>query len=246
MLVKRGFCLAFMAAILLTGIAANQSVVIAQVSTGTIQGTVFDLNGRAVPDASVEIVELERRVTSDAAGIYQFTNLPAGDYTIRIVADNYNAVISSIINVKSGSTTTQDMNFSQVRGSLNQVDVVGTDADAIAEIPGSVAVITQSELWASHPIDANEVLRRVTGVHVREDSGPVALRLNIGIRRLNPDRSPQILILEDGIPLALAPYGEPELYYSPPIDRMRRVEVLKGSGSILYGPQTIGGVINFV
>lgn len=242
----RGFCLAFMAAILLTGIADNQSAVSAQVSTGTIQGTILDPNGRGVPYASVEIVELKRRVTSDAAGIYQFTNLSAGDYRIRIIADGYNAVTSSIISVASGSTTTQDMNFSQVRGSLNQVDVVGTDMDAIAEIPGSVAVITREELRSSHPIDANEVLRRVTGVHVREDSGPVALRLNVGIRGLNPDRSRQILVLEDGIPLALAPYGEPELYYSPPIDRMQRVEVLKGSGSILYGPQTIGGVINFV
>jgi Fe(3+) dicitrate transport protein len=36
------------------------------------------------------------------------------------------------------------------------------------------------------------------------------------------------------------------MYYSPPIDRMIGVEVLKGSGSIVYGPQTIGGVLNFI
>jgi Fe(3+) dicitrate transport protein len=70
------------------------------------------------------------------------------------------------------------------------------------------------------------------------------MRLNVGIRGLNPDRSRQLLVLEDGLPLA--PYGEPEMYYSPPIDRMSRVEILKGSGSIVHGPQTIGGVMNFV
>ena len=42
------------------------------------------------------------------------------------------------------------------------------------------------------------------------------------------------------------PYGEPELYYSPPIERMERLEVVKGSGSILFGPQTVGGVLNYV
>lgn len=246
MLLKRGFCLAFIAAMLLTVIVVNQVAVSAQNSTSTIRGTVLDPDGRAVPDASVEIVELKRRGISDATGTYQFSNLPSGDYTIRIVASDYNAVTSPTVTATSGSTTTQDISFVEVRGSLNQVDVVGTDTDAIAEIPGSVAVISGAELRASHAIDANEVLRRVTGVHIREDSGPVALRLNIGIRGLNPDRSRQILVLEDGIPLALAPYGEPELYYSPPVDRMQRIEVLKGSGSILYGPQTIGGVINFV
>ena len=47
-------------------------------------------------------------------------------------------------------------------------------------------------------------------------------------------------------PVALAPYGEPEMYYSPPIDRMSRIEIIKGSGSILFGPQTIGGVVRWV
>ena len=46
---------------------------------------------------------------------------------------------------------------------------------------------------------------------MREDSGPVGMRLNIGIRGLNPDRSRKVLMLEDGIPIALAPYGEPEM-----------------------------------
>ncbi len=246
MTLLRRFFLVFIAGVLMTVFVANQFTVEAQSSTGTIQGSILDPNGGAVPDASVEIVELKRRIISAAAGTYQFANVPPGDYTIRIVAEGYNQALSPVISLTSGNAITQDISFKEVRGSVNQVDVIGTDRDAIAEIPGSVAVITREELRASHPMDANEVLRRVTGVHVREDSGPVALRLNVGIRGLNPDRSRQILVLEDGIPLALAPYGEPELYYSPPIDRMQRVEVLKGSGSILYGPQTIGGVINFI
>jgi Fe(3+) dicitrate transport protein len=215
-------------------------------STSWIQGTVLDPNGRAVPGATVALVELKRATVSDAIGNYRFANVPSGSYTITIIAAGFDSFKSRSISVNAGQVVTADVSFIEVRRSMNQVDVVGTDRDAIAEIPGSVAVVSANELRFSHPIDANEVLRRVTGVHVREDSGPVGLRLNIGIRGLNPDRSRQILVLEDGIPLSLAPYGEPELYYSPPIDRMQRVEILKGSGSILYGPQTIGGVVNFV
>ena len=235
---------ALISAIILVGFSDGQ-IVRSQNVTGTVQGTVLDPNGRAVPGAVLELLELKRQTTSDTTGAYKFTDLPEGSYSIKIVADGYVSYTSPPVTV-NGGTVLHDIGFTDVRGSLNQVDVIGTDSDAIAEIPGSVALITSGELWASHPVDANEMLRRVTGVHVREDSGPVALRLNIGIRGLNPDRSRQVLVLEDGIPLALAPYGEPELYYSPPIDRMKRVEVLKGSGSILYGPQTIGGVVNFV
>ncbi len=58
---------------------------------------------------------------------------------------------------------------------------------------------------------------------------------------LNPDRNRTVLMMEDGVAIAPARYGEPKMYYSPPIDRMRRVEVLKGSEQILHGLQTAGG-----
>ena len=35
------------------------------------------------------------------------------------------------------------------------------------------------------------------------------------------------------------------MYYNPPAERIDQVEVIKGSGSILHGPQTMGGVINY-
>ncbi|MBC7944521.1 MAG: TonB-dependent receptor, partial [Burkholderiales bacterium] len=72
------------------------------------------------------------------------------------------------------------------------------------------------------------------------------LRPNIGIRGLNPTRSTKILLLEDGIPLTFAPYGDNASYYHPPIERFERIEVLKGAEQIKFGPQTIGGVINYI
>lgn len=125
------------------------------------------------------------------------------------------------------------------------ITVIAPVRDAVARIPGSVAVISTETIRAIQPMSANEVLRAIPGVHLQEEEG-MGLRANIGIRGLDPDRSRTVLVLEDGVPVSLAPYGEPELYYSPPIDRMERVEVIKGSGSILFGPQTIGGVINYV
>ena len=126
-----------------------------------------------------------------------------------------------------------------------QVDVIGRKPALINRIPGLGTIITEASLKNDKPISGNEMFKKVTGLNVVDEEG-AGLRANVGIRGLDPDRSRNVLMMEDGIPIALAPYGEPEMYYTPAIDRMKSIEVLKGSGSILYGPQTIGGVINYI
>ena len=128
-------------------------------------------------------------------------------------------------------------------GQLPGVSVVGT-ATPLERIPGSVTILGPDQLRQSRVFSANEALRKVAGVVVRDEEG-FGARPNIGIRGLNPTRSTKVLLLEDGIPLTIAPYGDNAAYYHPPIERMESVEVLKGAGQLLYGPQTIGGVINY-
>lgn len=127
---------------------------------------------------------------------------------------------------------------------LPQIDIIGSRAQ-LKNIPGSAALIDAQTLTLSHVFTTHEALRKVPGLHVTEEEG-LGLRPNIGMRGLDPVRSRKVLLLEDGIPLAYAPYGDNASYYHPPIDRMERIEVLKGSGQILFGPSTIGGVINYI
>lgn len=133
----------------------------------------------------------------------------------------------------------------EISKTLNQVTVTGEDLGSFTHLPGSVKQIGIEEITRMMPHSGNEVMKKVTGLNVVEEEG-AGLRMNIGIRGLDPDRSRTVLVLEDGIPVSLNPYGENELYYTPPIDRMSGVEVLKGSGQILFGPQTIGGVVNYL
>lgn len=128
---------------------------------------------------------------------------------------------------------------------LPTVTIIEKSNPLLTKTPGSAVYLPQREIKQLVPVSGNDVLRRATGVHVVEEEG-AGLRVNVGIRGLNPDRSRNVLILEDGVPVALNPYGEPEMYFTPNIDRMEGVEILKGSGQILFGPQTIGGVINYV
>jgi len=125
-----------------------------------------------------------------------------------------------------------------------RVDVIGSQSEWFAT-PSSATVVSNEELETSHVMTTSEALRKVPGVVTRDEEG-MGMRPNISIRGLNPTRSTKILLLEDGIPLAYAPYGDNASYYYPTIDRFSSIEVLKGANQIKFGPQTIGGVINHI
>jgi Fe(3+) dicitrate transport protein len=127
---------------------------------------------------------------------------------------------------------------------LPRVDVIGSESEQFKSSSSST-IIDEEELQTSHVMTVNEALRKVPGVVVRDEEG-FGIRPNISIRGLNPTRSTKITLLEDGIPLAFAPYGDNASYYYPSIDRFSSIEVLKGANQIKFGPQTIGGVINHI
>jgi len=127
---------------------------------------------------------------------------------------------------------------------LPRIDVIGGAAEQ-QKMGGSANVIDQKTLEESRVFTVNEALRQVPGINVRDEEG-FGIRPNIGVRGLNPTRSTKVTLLEDGIPLVYAPYGDNASYYHPQIDRYSRIEVVKGANSLLFGPQTIGGVINYI
>lgn len=125
------------------------------------------------------------------------------------------------------------------------ITITGTLPTALEAIPGSSSVVSARQLEAERPFSVREALQGVPGLHiVGEDA--FGLNLNIGLRGLDPRRSSRTLLLEDGMPIQLAPYADPTTHYHTPMERVSRIEVLKGSGQNVHGPQTVGGVINFI
>jgi len=127
---------------------------------------------------------------------------------------------------------------------LATIQVIGSEEN-LSTLGGAGQILGKKELEDSHVFTVNEALRKVPGVHARDEEG-FGLRPNIAMRGLNPTRSTKITLLEDGLPLAYAPYGDNASYYHPMVDRYERIEVLKGASSLLFGPQTVGGVVNYI
>ena len=111
--------------------------------------------------------------------------------------------------------------------------------------PGSAQTVSQEELERHERDDIHHVLVGVPGVYIREEDG-FGLRPNIGMRGVSSERSAKVALMEDGVPIAPAPYSAPAAYYFPLVTRMESIEIMKGPAAILHGPNTVGGAVNLV
>lgn len=121
--------------------------------------------------------------------------------------------------------------------------IVVTDADGVPQVAGSAHALDEEDLERFAHDDPQQTLTTVPGVYVRGEDG-FGLRPNIGIRGASSDRSAKITLLEDGVPLAPAPYAAPAAYYFPMSARLVGIEVFKGPAATQHGPHTIGGTVN--
>lgn len=218
-------------------------------SESKLEGRVVDGNGDIVSGASVLVSKKDVRSMSetvtDANGLFSFINLPKGTYSIAITAKTFSSVrreASLPAEVTLDFVMKPETIAAQV--SVTSSYLAGTP-ESLTDIPGSIERLDPQTLENSRVYNFSEALRKISGVNVRDEEG-FGLRPNIGIRGTNPTRSTKVLLLEDGLPLSYAPYGDNSSYYHPPVERYESIEVLKGSGQIAYGPQTIAGVINYL
>ncbi|WP_076592834.1 TonB-dependent receptor family protein [Herminiimonas arsenitoxidans] len=128
-------------------------------------------------------------------------------------------------------------------------DLLGTGLEnSVKRYAGARTVVKKEEIENSGASNISDVMRRIPGVQVSDNSGSAgsAISLNIGIRGLAGRYSPRSTILLDGIPMANAPYGQPQLSFAPvSLNNIESIDVVRGGGAVRYGPQNVGGIINF-
>jgi Fe(3+) dicitrate transport protein len=120
--------------------------------------------------------------------------------------------------------------------------------NSVKNFAGARTVLQKEDIDNTGASTIGDVLRRIPGVQATDNSGSAgsAISLNIGVRGLTGRYSPRSTILLDGIPLAVAPYGQPQLSFAPvSLNNIESVDVVRGGGAVRYGPQNVGGIINF-
>ena len=117
-------------------------------------------------------------------------------------------------------------------------------AQPITEAPSSVSVITAEEIHRSGLTNIPDILRRLAGVDVMALSPS---DINVGIRGLNGTVSNKILVMIDGRSVYMDFYGT-TIWSTLPIllEEIKRIEVVRGPGSALYGANAFSGVLNII
>jgi Fe(3+) dicitrate transport protein len=91
--------------------------------------------------------------------------------------------------------------------------------------------------------DYREVMATTPGIIVSEE--PQSPIINFGYRGLNSQRSEFTQVLKDGVSIKNEQFGFPESHYTPILDAVERVEIIRAGAALQFGPQP-GGAINFV
>jgi Fe(3+) dicitrate transport protein len=127
---------------------------------------------------------------------------------------------------------------------LEPLTVVGS-REAAFELSGSAAYEDVKDFRERGYTNLAQIAAKVPGVYVRDEDGYGNFP-NISLRGVDGSRSTKVSVMEDGILTAPAPYSAPNAYYAPKAARMSGIEFLKGSSQVKYGPQTTGGVVNYL
>jgi Fe(3+) dicitrate transport protein len=120
--------------------------------------------------------------------------------------------------------------------------------NSVKSFAGARTVVKKEAIEATGAASIGDVMRRIPGVQSTDNSSTAgsSISLNIGVRGLTGRYSPRSTVLLDGIPLAVAPYGQPQLSFAPiSLNNIDSIDVVRGAGAVRYGPQNVGGIINF-
>lgn len=91
--------------------------------------------------------------------------------------------------------------------------------------------------------NTRQVYAKVAGLNIFENDGS-GLQLSIGGRGLDPNRTSNFNVRQNGYDISADALGYPESYYTPPADALNRIEIIKGAASLQFGTQ-FGGLLNF-
>ena len=204
-------------------------------------------NQEPLPDVNIVVVNQEIGSSTDSYGFFQI-ELPEliSEIFIEATAVGFSKVEKKITKNDLKNTLVFELQSEIIE--LDPITVIKNitrlDNDFLRP-PGSIDLVSFSDLKRYNDTDINRILSRIPGIYVQEEDG-FGLRPNIGMRGTGVERSSKINIMEDGIPISPAPYASPAAYYSPTAGRMHALEARKGSSQIKYGPHSTGGSINYV
>ena len=207
---------------------------------GTLEGKVLDEDNSPLIGANVRIENTLIGSATNVKGNFKIIRVPSGKHIIKVTMVGY-ATETLPVEIFDGQVTRVEIKMKQTMIQTGEVFVSASKYEQkLNEIPVSISTVTAREIMNRSVKRFDDVLRYVPGINLTSDQ--ISIRGSSGYTRGAGSR---VLLLFDGIPLYTGDTGD-IIWQLIPLYEIERVEVVKSSGSALYGSQAIGGVINVI
>ncbi len=214
------------------------------VPAGSVRGRIYTSDRKPAPFVSISVKGTNKGTVSTEEGNFILRHLPAGEYTLVATFVGLQPQEQSVT-VTAGQSADIQFALAETASQLNEVQVKGFKSDnqkpvsvgkvAIRplDLPQAVAVVEREVLERQQTLRLSDVLMNTNGVYVMGTAGGTQEELAGRGFAFNSSNT-----FKNG-----ARFNNAAM---PEISALERVEVLKGSGAILFGNVAAGGIINLV
>lgn len=221
----------------------------------SITGQVTNVKNQPVIGANIILKGTVRGVQTNSKGEYILKGLSSGTYMIEVSHLGYrNKELT--LELSDNQTSTINFQLEDEGFALGEVIVLTSKGIRGNETLGetkdfSIYAGKKNEVIKLDNINANlamnnsrQIFGRTPGISVWENDGS-GIQLGVASRGLSPNRSWEFNVRMNGYDITPDPMGYPEAYYTPPMEVVDRIEIVRGASSLQYGPQ-FGGLMNFI
>src|SRR6056297_1131184 len=220
-----------------------------------ISGTIND-SETGDPIEAVDIYDNEAGTSfrTDKSGKFTIQGLPEGTYNLYFFKLGFEVAYRTFDLTSDLTEITIEME--PLNREMSEVAIIERRSEIFAlnrlrEVEGtSIYAGKKNEVISLEQMTVNtagnnarQIYGQVAGLNIFE-SNDAGLQLNIGGRGLDPNRSSNFNIRQNGYDISADVLGYPESYYTPPAEALSEIQVIRGAASLQYGTQ-FGGLVNF-
>lgn len=210
---------------------------VSSLTGGEIKGKVLSVHGSPIVAATIRVDSLRLLTTTNDDGTFHLKGIPDGEYLLRIsridcIED------SALIKVENGKKSEIDFELKPKGYCTGNIVVTGSwNEKELESAPLPTTIVAKEDIVESAVLRLDEILSEETGMTIVDDHGK-----GIQIQGLDADYA---LILIDGQPIVGREGGVLDLDRLA-LGNIKRVEIVKGPSSSLYGSNALAGVINLI
>ena len=216
----------------------------------TIRGVVKDSEAKPV---AATVAFQGRLFQSNERGVFLIENVSPGKYTLTFTHVSFEpkeevvevidkVVVLNVILLKKEKEL-EEVTVRDLRGDFGFTRLRNVEGFSVFAGKKTEAILPEKLTANLATNNARQVYSKVAGLNIYEIDG-AGLQLSIGGRGLDPNRTANFNVRQNGYDIAADALGYPESYYTPPVEALRRIQIVRGAASLQYGTQ-FGGLLNF-